>query len=530
MRPPAPRANAPRRETIARLQRLGRAVFLLLLVLSSSAAAQKDTPGLPGGLDAYIEKAMQAWEVPGLAIAIVKDDKVIFAGGFGVRERGRPERVDENTLFAVASNTKAFTATALGVLVKEGKIAWDDRAIQHLPWLQLYDPYVTRELTVRDMLTHRSGYSTWSGDLIWYGSDLKRDEVLQRVKYLKPATSFRSRYGYSNLMFLAAGEIIPKVTGVSWDDFVKQRLLIPLGMSRTNTSVRDLQQAGNVATPHTKVDGKVTPIPYRNVDNVAPAGAINSSVADWTRWMRMQLGNGMFEGRQIVDPDVIRETRSPQTLLEIGPTMRKLFPSTHFYAYGLGWFLRDYHGRLLVMHDGGMDGMLSQTILVPEEKLGVVVFTNYDRQRLFAALALKIVDHYLGASESDWSAIYLDLERQDEKRSAAEDRAASTPVQGTRPSLSLAQYAGTYRNDMLGTAIVAESEGRLRLDIKGHAGLTGDLSHWHYDTFQAVWADKFFEKSLVTFILNGKGQVEEFRVKVREDFVDPLEYTFKRAP
>ncbi|MFB0515052.1 MAG: serine hydrolase domain-containing protein, partial [Candidatus Neomarinimicrobiota bacterium] len=275
-------------------------VPLLVLLLASIVPAHAQVDPL-SGLDSYITRAMEDWELPGLAIAIVKDDEVVFARGYGVRELGQPDPVDEHTLFAVASHTKAFTATALAMLVQQGQLSWDDRVIDHMPQFRLYDPTTTREMTVRDLLTHRQGYQTWAGDLLWWGSKLNRQEVLHRLQYLIPDYSFRGRYGYNNMMYVAAGELIPILTDTSWADFVTERLLRSLGMTHSTLTVRDLPERGNVATPHTRVEGKLVPIPYRNIDNTAPAGALNSSAIEMAHWLRFQLAGGRYDGVQLVD-------------------------------------------------------------------------------------------------------------------------------------------------------------------------------------------------------------------------------------
>lgn len=335
-----------------------RVVLPLLILLVCGIPTHAQVKSLEG-LDAYIERAMKDWELPGLAIAIVKDDSVVFARGYGVRELGKSDPVDGHTLFAVASHTKAFTAAALGLLVQEGRLSWDDRVIDHMPKFRLYDPTTTREMTIRDLLTHRAGYRTWAGDLLWWGSNLDRQEVLGRTQYLKPDYSFRSHYGYNNMMFVAAGELIPIITDTSWDDFVTGRILQPLGMSRSTTTVRDLPNRGNVAIPHTRAGGKLIPIPYRNIDNIGPAGSLNSSAIEMARWLRFQLAYGFWDGVQLVDSAIIRETRTPQTLIPMSAFIQREFPTTHFLAYGLGWFMQDYHGYLVLRHGGGMDGMLS---------------------------------------------------------------------------------------------------------------------------------------------------------------------------
>lgn len=500
------------------------ALALLAVALTAHGALAQARDPL-AGLDAYIENAMREWEVPGLAIAIVRNDSVIYAKGFGVREAGRPERVDENTLFAVASNSKAVTATAVGMLVQEGKVAWGDPASKYLPYLQLHDAWATRELTVRDLMGHRSGLGTWAGDLLWYGSDRPVRDVLTGVRQVEPTYSFRSQYGYSNLMFIAAGEIVPAVTGTSWEDFVRARIFAPLGMTRTNFRVSELPRMGNVATPHTKLDGRVAVTPYRVLDNAGAAAGINSSVRDWAQWLRFQLANGAYGGRQLVDSAVIRETRTPQTLLRMGAGARRLFPTTHFSAYGMGWFLRDYHGRLLVEHSGGMDGMLSQTGYLPEAGVGVAIFTNYDEHSLGTALFYETVDRLLGLPGRDWSRVFLDLQRQGGPPADPEAGRA----RGTTPSLSLEAYAGTYASPVLGRAEVSVRDGRLHLRAEHNPGVAGPLEHWHHDVFRARWEDRYFGTSLVTFTLDAAGRPADLRFQIRPDFVDPLVYVFTRV-
>ncbi len=489
----------------------------LLALASAPSAAQ---PAELKGFDAYVQQAMKAWGVPGLAVAVVQDDRIVYERGFGVREQGRPELVDEHTLFAVASNTKAVTTASLAVLAQEGKLSWDDRATRYLPTLQLFDPYATRELTLRDLVTHRAGYDTWAGDLLWYGSNFPREEVLSRLRLLPPSFSFRSRFGYSNLLFIAAGEVIPAVTDTTWEAFVQARFLEPLGMLRTTPNVADLPLLNNYATPHTLTGGAITPTPYRELTAAAAAAGLNSSVHEWAQWLRLNLNDGLVDGRRLAPAAAMQQLRAPQFLIPLGARAQRLFPSRHFYAYGLGWFLEDYKGRLVASHSGGMDGMLSYTGFVPEEGLGVVIFTNYDEQSLYQALFYDILDRYLGGPRTDWSAEYL-------KGRPAE--APATPRPNAPSPLPMPAYAGVYANPLLGEATVAEEAGGLRLRLEHHAGLDGRLAPWHYNTFQSVWADEYLRRSLVTFDIDADGTPRAFHMKVREDFIDPLTYTFTRV-
>src|SRR5215813_12394898 len=323
---------------------------------------------------AYAANALKEWNVPGMAIAVVKDDKILLAQGFGVKKLGEPAPVDDRTLFAIGSCTKAFTAAALGMLVDEGKLKWDDPVTKFLPWFQMYDPYVTREMTVRDLLSHRSGLQTFVGAFIWYHSTYDRNEVIRRVRFLKPTSSFRSRFGYQNIMFPAAGQVVQAIAGKSWDEFVKDRIFSPLEMQDSNSSILALKPGDDFAAPHNERDGKLRVIAYCTADNIAPAGAINSSVRDLAQWIRLQLGHGTYQGKQLLSSAASREMWSAQTTIPVGEQAER--QGTHFQAYGLGWFLSDYHGRKLISHGGGLDGMISQVGLMPEEHIGIVVLTN----------------------------------------------------------------------------------------------------------------------------------------------------------
>ncbi|HRH45726.1 MAG TPA: serine hydrolase domain-containing protein, partial [Pyrinomonadaceae bacterium] len=348
-------------------------LLLLFIVFTSFVSAQTLEQKL-AEIDAYAQKVQSDWNVPGFAMAIVKDDKVVFAKGYGVRKLSSPEKVDENTLFAIASNSKAFTTASLAILVDEGKLKWDDKVTQYLPDFQMYDAYVTREMTIRDLVSHHSGLDTFSGDLLWYDTTYSADELLKRVRYLKPTSSFRSQFGYQNLMFIAAGKVLEKVSGKTWAQFVRERFLTPLRMDRTTTSVKDIKD--NFASPHNESGGKLRPLPLGNVDNSWGACGLNASVAELGNWMRLQLGRGTFEGKQIFSKERSAEMWAQNTILEVNPFPAKNAPTQMFSGYGLGWFITDYRGHKMLYHSGGLDGMISETGLIPDENLGVVVLTN----------------------------------------------------------------------------------------------------------------------------------------------------------
>ena len=486
--------------------------FLLLLLAGPPAHAQQAPLA---GLDEYVNKAMKDWGVPGVAIAVIKDDRIVLAKGYGVRELGKPEPVDERTLFAIGSSSKAFTAAAIAMLVDDKKLKWDDPATQYLPGFQLYDPYVTRELTVRDLLTHRVGLER--GDQLWYATTLDRDDILRRIRYLPPSSSVRSKFGYQNIMFLAAGKIVKSVSGQEWDDFVRERIFVPLGMKDTGTSVRTLSGSPDVATPHSKFEGQVVPIPYRNIDNIAPAGSINSNVLDMAQWVRLQLGNGTCEGKQLISPGAAKEMATPQTIIRLEGQMAALYPEAHFLTYGMGWFLSDYRGRKLVEHGGSIDGMRALVAMIPEEKVGVVILTNLSGTILSIPLAYRIFDAYLGAAPRDWSAEMLKtMGTLEEQVRAVAAKQEAERVTGTKPSLALDKYAGDYRSEMYGDATVAFDNGTLTL--RRGPNFIGKLEHWHYDVFRVTWNDRQMGKQFVSFRLDQKGRVAEMNMENLADF------------
>jgi CubicO group peptidase (beta-lactamase class C family) len=488
-------------------------MLVLLLLVAVQIVSAQQVPGTE--FEEYVNKAIKDWEVPGVAIAIVKDDRMVFAKGFGVRELNKPAAVDEHTLFAIGSSSKAFTAASIAMLVDEGKLKWDDPATKYLPGFQLFDPYSTRELTVSDLLSHRSGLAR--GDLIWYGSTYDRNEILRRIRYLKPTWSLRSHFGYQNIMFLAAGQIIPSVTGKSWDDFVRERIFTPLGMKSTNTSIRALANSDNVASPHAKLEDKVQVVAWRNIDNIAPAGSINSNVEDMAQWVRLQLGGGTFQNRRLLTSAAIKEMQTPQTIIRLEGTMASLYAEAHFLSYGMGWFLSDYRGRKIVEHGGAIDGMRAEVAMVPEEKLGIVILTNLHGTILPQALMFKIVDFYLGAPQRDWSAEMLKVTKGVEAQAkAAKKKAETERVKGTSPSLPVEKYAGTFQSEMYGEVKIAfENE---KLVVRFGPNYTGDLEHWNYDTFRVKWRDPMEGKGFANFKLNTQGKVDSVSIEGLADF------------
>lgn len=481
-------------------------INLAILLIITSAGITSICAQVPfQGFDDYVNKAMKEWEVPGMAIAIVKDDKVVYAKGYGLREMGKSAPVDERTIFAIGSSSKAFTATAIGMLMDEKKLKWDDRVSQYLPSFQLFDTYVTREMTVRDLLTHRIGLER--GDQIWYATPYSRDEVLRRIRFLEPSSSVRSKFGYQNIMFLAAGQIIPSVTGRSWDDFLAERIFTPLGMKDTNTTIRTLSNSPDVSTPHQKVDGKLQPVAWRLIDNIGPAGSINSNVVDMAQWLRMQLGKGKFDGKQILSETTLNETHTPQMIMRREGPYTIFYPDAHFLSYGMGWFLSDFRGKKLVEHGGAIDGMRAEVAMIPEANVGVVILTNVGGTLLPQFLTYRIFDSYMGQPARDWQAEALPkIQALEKQAAAAQEKALAERVTGTKPSLDLQNYAGNYSSEMYGEAKIKFDAGKLTAEFGPY--FNGDLEHWNYDTFQVKWRDRVLGNGFMQFVLNAKGKVD----------------------
>jgi CubicO group peptidase (beta-lactamase class C family) len=483
-----------------------------VLINSQQVSAQSNPLG---GLEDYVNKARAEWDVPGIAIAVVKDDKIVFAKGFGVRKLGEAAPVDEKTIFAIGSASKAFTTASIAMLVDDGKVKWDDPVTKHLKGFELYDPYVTREMAVRDLMCHRSGLER--GDALWYGSDLQRDEILRRVRYQKPAWSFRTHFGYNNIMFLAAGQIVPAITGTSWDEFVKSRIFTPLGMTSSSTSISALEGQADVASPHLKVGEKVQPIPWRKIDNIGPAGSINSNVVDLAQWIRLHLGEGTYQGTKLISSAAVKEMHKSQTIIPLDPSEPGAVPDAHFHSYGLGWFLHDYHGRKIVEHGGAIDGMIALVAMMPEEKLGIAMLTNLNGNGLPTPLMYRIFDAYLGLPEKDWSATMLETRKKaGERAKAAAKKAEGEHVAGTKPTLPIEQYAGLYQSEMYGDARITATNGKLVFHYD--APMTAELEHWHYDTFHVKWPNAIMGEASITFSINAQGKVDKVDVRGLGEF------------
>jgi len=500
----------------------------LCLAVPALVAADRAPAPLPKDFEATVQRAMQAFEVPGMAVAVVKDGKVVLAKGYGVRKLGQPGAVDAHTLFGIASNSKAFCAASVALLVDEGKLAWDDPVIKHLPGFKVADPYVTRELTIRDLLSHRTGLGLGAGDLMyWPDTDFTRERVLAGAAHLRQASSLRSRYAYNNLGFVVAGEVVAKVAGMPWEAFVAQRLLKPLGMAETRITSDGLPDSANVAMPHAKgwrQDQPLTAVP-RTRDHVwAAAAGLKSNVTDLAKWVACQLDQGRLpDGQPLFSTKAHHEMWSLQIPTRIAekPTkgLEELTPQ--FAGYGLGWSLRDYQGHKVVSHGGALTGMYSTVVMVPDLKLGVVVLTNQEQSSAFGALVYTLLDQALGRPAKDWVGLMKQRDTENlekARKELAEAEAKRDPA--SRPSLPLPRYAGTYRDAWYGDLVVTEAGGKLSLRMVPTAEAVAELQPWQQDTFRAVFKDPNLPDAYLTFRLDPTGAVESVKMAPTSGLAD----------
>jgi CubicO group peptidase (beta-lactamase class C family) len=479
---------------------------------SLHAQAARSVPDLRA-FDAYVEQAVRDWRVPGLAIAVVKDDSVVLAKGYGVLEIGKPGRVTEHTRFAIGSTTKAMTAAAVGMLVDEGKLRFDDRVIDIVPEFRLYDPYATRELTVRDLLTHRSGLP--GTDLLWVYGEMPFAEMMRRLRYVRPSSSFRSQWAYQNVMYALAGEIVARVSGMSWPEFTRARIFAPLGMGESVPLVSEVRGLPNVAPPHDIIRDTVRPVPMRSTDGVASAGSVYSSVSDMAKWMRFMLDSARAGGKQLLKPATFSELVTPQIRAGASTYPALALSKPHGFSYGLGWFVQDYQGEVVWMHTGSINGMIALVGLLPDRRAGVFVLANLDHAEVRHALMYKVFDLYAGNPPRDWS---TELKTYFARREGGTTSAAR-PANAAAPSLPLQQYAGSYADSTYGTLDVTFVNGRLSARF-GTQDL-GPLEPWQHESFRAVGPPPGLQRTAVTFVPDGAGGIAAVRA---------FGVTFQRAP
>ncbi|GAB3952293.1 serine hydrolase [Spirosoma harenae] len=456
-------------------------------------------------IDELVQRTLTTFDVPGIAVAVVKDGKVIHSKGYGVRSLRTREKVDENTLFGIASNSKAFTSAALGILIDEGKLKWDDKVIDYIPEFRMYNGYVTEEFTIRDLLTHRSGLGLGAGDLMFWpdSSNFTMKDVIHNLRYLKPVSGFRTKYDYDNLLYMVAGEVIERVSGKSWEVFVEDRIMKPLDMTRSAGTYSRLTDKVNVIDAHAPVNGKVQVISRDMFRFGNSAGGINSSVADMSKWVIMQLNNGKYgANQQLFSEKVHNDMWAPQTILPVNPTPIPPY-NTHFSAYGLGWGLSDVKGYKQVTHTGGLAGMVTQVMLFPELQLGIIVFTNQQMGAAFTAISNTIKDSYLGIPPSDWVKTLSERVKkgQDDAGKITKniwDSIEKEQKAGAKTDFSA--YMGTYRDNWFGDVLISTKNGKMWFHSLRSPKLTGELFFYKNSTFIVKWLNRSLDAdAYVTF-------------------------------
>jgi CubicO group peptidase (beta-lactamase class C family) len=490
------------------------ALFLLLLIFILPASGQKVSVKK---IDQYIEKARKDWNVPGMAVAIVKDGEIILSKGYGVRELDKPEKVNENTQFAIASNTKAFVASALAKLVEEGKIDWKDKVRDYIPHFALYDEYTSTHATIEDLLCHRVGLGTFSGDVIWYKSEKPASEIIKQIQYVPQAYGFRDGYGYTNLMFITAGEVIKVVTGKPWDEYVKESFFQPLDMKNTVTSTNDLLP--NNATPHkpTLKQGTI-PIDWVNWDNMSSAGAIISSANDMAQWLMLNLNRGISQNDTLIPTEQQNLLWTPHNSFKLSESAKRSIPGRQFAGYGLGWGVMDYFGHMIVSHGGGYDGMYSRVAMMPDEKIGVVVLTN-TMEGIATPLTYYIFNQFIEEDTRDWSGEYLEKAKKDTHHKDAVAERVAKRKEGTSTTHTLENYTGTYHDPLYGNITISKKGEQLRIDFEEAPLLSATLNHWHYDTFEIKWDEEhaWFDFGTVSFTLDNNLEVTGIEFDVPND-------------
>ncbi|RYZ95828.1 MAG: serine hydrolase, partial [Sphingobacteriaceae bacterium] len=429
--------------------------FFILIAPVRAQNANRDK-FIADSLTTYINRALTNWRIPGAAVCIVKDGKVVFMKGYGIKELGLNNKVDENTLFMIGSNTKAFTATALAILAAEKKLSFDDKVTKYIPEFKLENKPATELVTVRDLLCHRLGFQTFQGDFTFYNSNLSRSDIIGRMDLIKAPYEFRTKWGYTNSAFLTAGEIIPKLTKQNWDIYLKEKIFAPLGMGNTLGLSVAMQKAINRTVPHTIFDGRLIAIPYANLDNMAPAMSISSTANDMSKWVLALLDDGRVGKRQVIPEAAIQATRQAQ---DIVGSVTHLDGETNYQLYGLGWFLQDYHNHRIVMHDGGVSGYVSSVTLVPKEKLGIVILTNTDQNSLYDALRWEIMDAYFKLPYRNYSDAYLkDQKKYNTDEMATDKKLRDSVLLNPRTAQSISYYTGKFTNPLYGTVTIAMAE------------------------------------------------------------------------
>jgi CubicO group peptidase (beta-lactamase class C family) len=498
-----------------------------LLICSAAAFAAP-----PAGFESRVENLRKDIGVPGMAIAIVENDQVTMAKGFGVKRLGSSDAVDADTIFPTGSTGKAFTVAALGILVDQGKIGWDDKVIDHLPGFQMYDPWVTREMSIRDLLVHRSGLGLGAGDLLFVPrTNLSRAESVRRLRYIKPATSFRSGFAYDNVLYMVAGQLIEDVSGETWEKFTANHVLKPAGMLHSTTDDESHFANADRAQPHARMNGGLRGVGDQSVlnerdnlgSNASPAGGLAVSANDMARWLMIQLDGGAFPGNsgRLFSQAAHDRMWTPLVLQPIRPQSSALAPTqAMFNTYALGWDIRDYRGAKIVWHGGAVFGFLTAVVLIPEKHVGFSIEINSEDGEIIVGLMYELLDHYLNLPADSWPEKLRAEKAQRVQEALKMYQAAAAKPAKIGPSLPLARYVGTYTDPWYGNIEIAQSKGGLTIDFKSTPRMGGPLKHWQYDSFITQFDDKTIEPAYVTFGLDADGKVERVTMKAVSPLAD----------
>ena len=500
-----------------------RLLFCGLLFMATTALQSQ--PLTNKAIDSLVERTMTAFNVPGIAVAVIKDGKIVHSKGYGVRSLQTMQKMDENTLFGIASNSKAFTAASLGLLVDEGKIKWDDKVRDYIPEFKLYNPYVSEEFTIRDLLTHRSGLGLGAGDLMFFpdSSDFTLKDVIYNLRFLKPVSGFRTKYDYDNNLYIVAGEVVARVSGKSWDAFVTERIIDPLGMTKTATSFDRLKDKSDVIDGHAPVDGKVQVIARSTIKVGHSAGGVNSNITDLAKWVQLLLSHGKIgDDKRLFSESVYNEMTSPQTII---PVNNPGAYNTHFSAYGFGFFLSDVNGYKQVTHTGGLEGMVTQVTMIPELNLGIIVLTNQQEGGAFSAISNQIKDGYLGKTANNW---VKDLSaRRNQGLAAAKQLTDSIWNEialfqkSNQPKPDIRVFEGTYKDAWLGEVTVSVKNGKPWFDSKRSPKLTGELFAYKGNTFVVKWRDRSMDAdAFVSFSLDEQGKASGITMRAISPLTD----------
>jgi CubicO group peptidase (beta-lactamase class C family) len=505
---------------------------VMLAAAAASAVAAVALAAPPQNFARRVEAARAAIGVPGMAIAIVENDRVTFARGFGVRAINGSEPVDADTIFPTGSTGKAFTVAALGILVDAGRIGWDDRVIDRLPGFQMYDPWVTREMTIRDLLVHRSGLGLGEGDLLFVPrTNLTRAESVRRLRYLKPHTSFRSGFAYDNVLYMVAGQLIEAVTGETWEKFVAEHVLKPAGMLHSTTDEPERFASPDRAYPHARLDGGIRGVGRQVMlderdelgRNGAPAGGLTVSANDMARWLKIQLDAGRLpEGSgQLFSAAAHEQMWKPvvlQPVHELPAPLQATEPL--FDAYALGWDVRDYAGTKIVWHGGAVFGFLTAVVLIPEKHVGFAIEINSEDGEIIRGLMYELLDHYLGRPHVDWVARFHAEKQRRIQEALGQLKTETAKPAPVGPSLPVSGYAGTYSDPWYGNIEITAAGGKLRIDFKSTPRMTATLEHWQYDTFVTRFDDQTIEPAYVTFNLDADGKIDRIVMKAVSPVAD----------